>query len=134
MLRLPVLLLRARGTLTPPDDWPEGALLGSACHLEAICAGVLALATDPPLPVAGTGVLSLTAGAGDLCLAPGIDALCLVTGMDDLLPAADAGNLCPAAGAGDLRSILAGGGSASDPDVSLASPSVTVTSSPPAPR
>ena len=30
MLRLPILLLRAHGTLTPPDDWPEGATLGSA--------------------------------------------------------------------------------------------------------
>ena len=27
MLRLPEPLLRARGTLTPPDDWPEGATL-----------------------------------------------------------------------------------------------------------
>jgi len=30
MLRLPVPLLRAHGTLTPPDDWPECAALGSA--------------------------------------------------------------------------------------------------------
>ena len=30
MLCLPVPLLRARGTLTPPDDWSEGVTLGSA--------------------------------------------------------------------------------------------------------
>jgi hypothetical protein len=30
MLRLPVPLLRAHGTLTPPDDWPEVVALGSA--------------------------------------------------------------------------------------------------------
>ena len=30
MLCLPVPLLWARGTLTPPDDWPEGVALGSA--------------------------------------------------------------------------------------------------------
>jgi len=30
MLRLPVPLLRSRGTLTPPDDWPKGVALGSA--------------------------------------------------------------------------------------------------------
>ena len=40
MLRLPVPLLQARGTPTPPDDWPEGDTLGSAWRLEAICTGV----------------------------------------------------------------------------------------------
>ena len=86
MLHFPVLLLRARGTLTPPDDWPEGATLGSAWRLEAVCAGVSALAADPPPPVetAGAGVLLPVAGGGDLCP---------VTGVDDLLPAIDAGNL-----------------------------------------
>ena len=103
MLRLPEPLLRARGTLTPPDDWPEGATLGSAWRLEAVCAGVSALAADPPPPVdtAGAGVLLPVAGGGDLCP---------VTGVDDLLPAAGVGDLRPAAGAGDLRSVLAGGG------------------------
>jgi len=47
MLRLPELLLWAHGTLTPPDDWPEGATLGSAWRLEAVYAGVSALAADP---------------------------------------------------------------------------------------
>ena len=86
MLRLPVMLHRARGTLTPPDDWPEGATLGSAWRLEAICAGLSALAADPPPPVDATsmGVLSLIAGAGDLFLAPGVDDLCPVVGADDL--------------------------------------------------
>ena len=123
MLRLPALLLRARGTLTPPDNWPEGATLGSAWRLEAICAGISALATDPPQPVdaAGAGVLLPVAGGGDLCP---------VMGVDDLLPAAGVGDLH----ADDLRSVLLGGGSTSDPDVSLASPRVTITSSPPAPR
>ena len=127
MLRLPVPLLRARGTLTPPDDWPEGATLGSAWRLEAIYTSVSALTTDPPPPVdtAGAGVLLPVAGGGDLCH---------VTGVDDLLPATDLGDPRPAAGVGDLRSVLAGDGSTSDPDVSLASPSVTITSSPPTPR
>ena len=86
MMRLPVLLLRARGTLTPPDDWPEGAALGSAWRLEAVRAGVSALTADPPPPVdtAGAGVLLPVAGGGDLCP---------VTGVDDLLPAVDVGNL-----------------------------------------
>ena len=75
MLRLPEPLLRARGMMTHPDDWPEGATLGSAWRLEAVCAGVPALATDSPPPVASAGVLSLAAGAGDLCLAPGVDDL-----------------------------------------------------------
>ena len=127
MLRLPELLLRARGTLTPPDDWPKGATLGSVWHLEAICAGISALAADPPPPVdtAGAGVLLPIAGGGDLCP---------IMGVDDLLPAAGVGDLRPAAGVGDLRSVLAGGGSTSGPGASVASPSVTVTSSPPAPR
>ena len=118
MLRLPEPLLRARGTLTPPDDWPEGATLGSAWRLEAVCAGVSALAADPPPPVDTTsaGVLLHVAGGGNLCPVTGVD------------------NLLPAAGVGDLRSVLAGCGSTSDPGVSLASPSVTVISSPPAPR
>ena len=30
MLHLPMPLLRARGTLTPANDWPEGIALGSA--------------------------------------------------------------------------------------------------------
>ena len=51
MLRLPALLLWARGTLTPPDNWSEGATLGWAWRLEAVCAGVSALAADPPPPV-----------------------------------------------------------------------------------
>jgi len=86
MLRLPVPLHRARGTLTPPNDWPEGATLGSAWRLEAVCTGVSALAANPPPPVntAGAGVLLPIAGGGDLCP---------VTGVDDLLPAIDAGNL-----------------------------------------
>jgi hypothetical protein len=112
MLRLPVLLLQAHGTLTPPDYWPEGASLGSAWRLEAICAGVSALATDlPPIDTAGAGVLLPVTGGGDLYP---------VTGVDDLLPATGVGDLHPAAGAGDLRSVLAGGGSTNDPDVSLA--------------
>ena len=97
MLHLPEPLLRARGTLTPPDDWPEGATLGSAWCLEAVCAGVSALVADPPLPID-------TAGAGVL------------------LPIAGVGDLRPAAGAGDLRSVLARGGSTNNPNVSLASP------------
>ena len=127
MLRLPEPLLRAHGTLTPPDDWPESATLGSAWCLEVVCAGVSALAADPPPPVnaAGAGVLLPVAGGGDLCP---------VTGVDDLLPAVGVGDLRPAAGAGDLRSVLAGSGSTNDPDVSLASPSVTGTSTSPAPR
>ena len=101
MLRLPEPLLRAHGTLTPPDDWPEGATLGSAWHLEAICAGILALATDPPPPVdtAGAGVLLPVAGGGDPCP---------ITGVDDHVPAAGVGDLRPAAGVCDLRSVLAG--------------------------
>ena len=51
---LPEPLLGARGTLMPPDDWPEGATLGPAWRLEAVCAGVPDLAADPPPPVAGT--------------------------------------------------------------------------------
>ena len=90
MLRLPVLLLRARGTLTPPVDWPEGTTLGSAWCLEAACAGVL-------LPVAG---------GGDLYP---------VTGVDDLLPAAGVGDIRPTADAGDLRSVLVG----ADPPMTL---------------
>ena len=127
MLRLPEPLLRARGTLTPPDDWPEGATLGSVWRLEAICACVSALTADPPPPVdtVGTGVLLPIAGGGDLCP---------VMGVDDLLPAAGVGDLHPAAGIGDLRSVLARGGSTNDPYVSLASPSVTGTSSSPTPR
>ena len=102
MLRLPVPLLQARGTLTPPDDWPEGATLGSAWCLEAICAGVFTLAANPPMPIdtAGAGVLLPIAGGGNLCP---------VIGVDDLLPATNAGDLCPAAGVGDLRSVLTGG-------------------------
>src|SRR6185312_14896805 len=86
MLRLPEPLLRARGTLTPPDDWPEGATLRSVWRLEAVCVGVSARAADPPPPVdtAGTGVLLPVAGGGDLYP---------ITGVDDLLPAAGVGNL-----------------------------------------
>ena len=115
------------GTLTPPDDWPEGATLGSVWHLEAVCACVSALTTDPPPPIdtAGAGVLLPVAGGGDLCP---------VTGVDDLPPTAGMGDPRPAVGAGDLHSVLARGGSTNDPDVSLASPSVTGTSSSPAPR
>ena len=99
----------------------------SARRLEAVCAGISALAVDPSLPVdtTGAGVLLPVAGGGDLCH---------ITGVDDLLPTAGVGDLPPAAGAGDLRSILAGGGSTNDPDVSLASPSVTIASSPLAPQ
>ena len=127
MLRLPESLLWAHGTLTAPDDWPEGATLGSAWSPEAICAGVSALTADPPPPVdtAGTGVLLPVAGGGDLCP---------VTGVDNLLPAAGVGDLRPAAGVGDLRSVLARGGSTNDPDVNLASPSVAGTSPSLAPR
>ena len=127
MLRLPEPLLRDRGTLTPPDDWPEGATLGSAWRLEAVCMGISALTADPPPPIdtAGAGVLLPIVGGGNLYP---------VTGVDDLLPAAGVGDLRPAAGVDAPRSVLAGGGSTSDPDVSLALPSVIVTSSPPAPR
>ena len=120
-------LLQVCATLTPPDDWPEGATLGSAWRLEAVYAGVSVLAADPPPPVdtTGAGVLLPVTGGGDLCP---------VTSVDDLLPAAGVGDLRPAAGVGDLRSVLAGGGSTSDPDVSLASPRVTIISSLPAPR
>ena len=127
MLRLPILLLRAHGTLTPPDDWPEGATLGSAWRLEAVCVGVSALAADPPPPVdtAGAGVLLPDAGGGDLCP---------VTGVDDLPPAAGVGDLRPAAGVGDLRPAPTRGGSTNDPGTNVALPSVTVEPSPPAPR
>ena len=109
MLRLPEPLLRAHGTLTPPDDWPEGATLGSAWRLKPVCAGVSALAVDPPPPpvdTAGVGVLLPVASGDDLCP---------VTGVGDLLPAAGVGDLCPAAGAGDLRSVPAG----ADPPMTL---------------
>ena len=127
MLRLPEPLLRARGTLMPLDDWPEGATIGSVWCLEAFCAGFSALAADPSPPVdtAGAGVLLPVAGGGDLCP---------VTGVDDLPPAAGVGDLHPAAGVGDLRPAPTMGGSTNDPDVSLASPSVTGISSSPAPR
>ena len=114
--------------MIPPDDWPEGATLGSAWRLEAVCADVSTLAMDPPptpVDTAGAGVLLPVTDGGDLCP---------VTGVDDLLLAAGVGDLCPAAGVGDLHSVLAAGGSTSDPDVSLASPSVTGTSPSPAPR
>ena len=86
MLHLPVPLLQAHGTLTPPDDWPEGATLWLAWRLEAICAGVSALAADPPPPAdtTGAGFLLPVAGGGDLCP---------VMGVDNLLPAVDVGNL-----------------------------------------
>ena len=51
ILRLPEPLLRARGTLVPPDDWPEGTTLGLIWRLEAVYAGVSALTADPPPPV-----------------------------------------------------------------------------------
>jgi len=89
MLHLPEPLLRARDTLMPPNDWPEGATLGSAWRLEAVCAGVSALAADPPPPpvdTAGAGVLLPVTGGGDLCP---------VTGVDDLLPAASVGTFVP---------------------------------------
>jgi len=127
MLRLPEPLLRARGTLTPLDDLPEGVVLGSDWTIEAVCADVSALTADPPPPVD-------TAGAGVLLPVAGGDDLCPVTGVDDLPPAADVGDLRPAAGVGDLRPAPTRGGSTNDPDVSLASPSVTGTSSSPAPR
>ena len=127
MLRLPEPLLRAPGMLTPPDDWPEGATLGSVWHLEAVCACVSALTTDPPPPVD-------TAGAGVLLPIAGGDDLCPVTGVDDLPPAAGMGDLRPAAGVGDLRPAPTRGRSTNDPDVSLASPSVMGTSSSPTPR
>jgi len=50
MLRLPEPLLRARGTLTPLDDRPEGVVLGSAWSLEAVCTDVSTLAADPSTP------------------------------------------------------------------------------------
>ena len=127
ILRLPEQLLRVRGTLTPPNDWPEGATLGSVWRLEAIYVDVSAPTTDPPPPVdtAGMGVPLPIAGRDDLCP---------VAGADDLLPAAGVGDLRPAAGVGDLRSVPTRGGFTNDPGVSLASPSVTGTSSSPAPR
>ena len=98
-----------------------------AWSLEAVCAGVSALAADPPPPVdtALAGVLPPVAGEGDLCP---------VAGVDDLSPAAGMGDLRPADGAGDLCSVLARGGTTNDPNVSLASPGVTGTSSSLAPR
>ena len=89
MLRLPKPLLRARGTLMPPDDWPEGATLGLAWRLKAVCAVVSALAADPPMPpvdTAGAGVLLPVTGGGDLCP---------VMGVDDLLPAAGGATFIP---------------------------------------
>ena len=124
---MPEPILRARSTLTPPDDWPEGTTLRSIWRLEAVCAGVSALTADPPPPVD-------TAGAGVLLPVAGGDDLCPVMGVGDLLPATGGGDLCPAAGAGGLRSVPAGGGFTNDPDVSLASPIVTGISSSPAPR
>ena len=113
--------------MTLPDDWPEGATLGSAWRLEAVYAGVSALAADPPPPVdtTGAGVLLPIAGGGDLCP---------VTGVDDLLPAAGVGDPRPAGGVGDLHSVLAGCGSTRYPGASVALPSVTDEPSPPAPR
>jgi hypothetical protein len=89
MLCLPEPLLRARGMRMALDDWPKGATLGSAWRLEAICAGVSALAADrpPPVDATSTGVLSLVAGVGDLFLASAVDDLCPVVGADDLPPA-----------------------------------------------
>ena len=75
--------------------------------------------------VMGAGVLLPVAGGGDPCP---------VMGMDDLLPAAGVGDLHLATGVGDLRSVLAAGSSTSNPGASLASPSVAVEPSPPAPR
>ena len=109
MLRLPELLLRAPGTLTPLDDGPEGVVLGSTWSLEAVCAGVL-------LPVAGE------------------DDLCPVTSVDDLPPAAGVDDLRPAVGVGDLRPAPTRGGTTNDPYVSLFSPSVPGKSSSPAPQ
>ena len=123
MLRLPELLLRARGTLTPLDDRPEGVVFGSAWSLEAVCADVSALAADPPPLVDTAGVLLPVAGGDDLCP---------VTGVDDLPPAAGVGDLRPAAGVGDLRSAAARGGSTNNPGAGLASHSVTGASSSPA--
>ena len=99
----------------------------SARRLEAVCAGISALAADPPLPVdtTGAGVLLPVAGGGDLCH---------ITGVDDLLPTAGVGDLHPVAGVGDLCSAPMRGGFTNDSGVSLASPSVMGTSSSPAPR
>ena len=105
MLRLPALLLQARGTLTPPENWPEDATLRSAWRLEAVCVGVSALATDPPPPVdtAGVGVLLPAADAGDLCPVMGMDDLLPVAGGGDLCPIMGVDDLLPVAGVGDLR-------------------------------
>ena len=127
MLRLPEPLHRARNTPTPLDDGPEGVVLGSAWSLEAVCAGVSALATDPPPPID-------TTGAGVLLPIAGGDDLLPVAGADDLPPAAGVGDLRPAAGVGDLHSAPMRDGFTNDPGVSLPSPSVTGTSSSPAPR
>ena len=145
MLRLPVPLLRARGTPTTPDDRPGGVALGSARGLKAVCAGVSTLAVDPPQTVgaADAGVRPPAAGTGDPCPAAGEGTLCPVVGVDNLLPTAGAGDLLLAAGAGDPRpaadvgdlgSVLDADTSVSDPGVGLASPSITVEPSPPAPR
>ena len=48
ILCLPVPLLRVCATPMPLDVWPW--------RLEAVCAGVSALAADPPLPVDTAGV------------------------------------------------------------------------------
>jgi len=127
MLRLPEPLHRARTTLTPLDDGPEGVVLESAWSLEAVCASISALTADtlPPVDTAGMGVPLPIAGRDDLCP---------VVGADGLPFAAGVGDLRSAAGVGDLRSASTRGGFTNDPGESLASPSVTGTSSSPAPR
>ena len=75
MLRLPVLLLRPRGTLTPPDNCPEGVALGSAWSLGAVSTGVSAPAagSPPQISTRGTGISSTATGGGDSHSAPSRD-------------------------------------------------------------
>jgi len=75
ILRLPVSLLRARGTAPPLEDCPEGAALGSAWSLGAVSTGVSAPAADslPQINTRGAGVSSPAAGGGDSRSAPSRD-------------------------------------------------------------
>ena len=75
LLRFLVPLLRARGTVPPLEDCPEGAPLGSAWCLEAVVTGASAPAADssPRISTQGMGVSSPAAGGDDSRSAPSRD-------------------------------------------------------------
>ena len=144
-LRLPELLLVARGTSPLLDGWLEGIAPRPACTLDgAARPRVAALAADvlspavvvdagvrSPAAVTGTGD-PLPAVAGTLLPTAGVGDLPPAADVGDLRPTVGVGNLLAAAGVGDLLSTVVAGVFSIITGVGLFSPTANAEVSTPA--